>query len=211
MKVITLDDLQSGFTYLVENPSFFLRSLINVARMRIGVPLSGVHWLLEKASRGRLPSDMHLEAVPPGLRVSATANVMGTELFVSAVLTVEHVLLGVDSLRLSLRVRDLVVRPPADSPLVSMLSMMDLSKPGDLLAFLPMKPPIILSAQGDLFVLDLLKLPKLARNLLARRVVAALSEVLAVKELATEDDLLVLGLRAIPLGFMAALGHLREA
>jgi hypothetical protein len=78
------------------------------------------------------------------------------------------------------------------------------------MGYLPMKPAIILSAQGDLFVLDLLKLPKLAKNPMARRTVAALSEVMAVRELCTEDDLLVLGLRAIPLGFMAAVGHLRE-
>ena len=73
-----------------------------------------------------------------------------------------------------------------------------------------MKPPMIISAHGDLFVLDLLKLPKLAKNPLARRIVAAMSEVLSVKELATEGDLLVLGLGTSPLGFMAAIGHLRE-
>jgi hypothetical protein len=107
-------------------------------------------------------------------------------------------------------VSELAIKPPADSPIAGMLAMMDLTKPGDLLSFMPTKPPLILSAQGDLFVLDLLKLPKLANNPLARRIIAALSEVTAVKELCTEGDLLVLGLRAIPLGFMAAVGHLRD-
>ena len=210
MKVITLDDVQSGFSYLVANPAYLLQSVINAARMRIGVPLDAVQWLLGKAARGKLPPDHKLEAVPPGLRVSATADVMGAAMFVSAVITVEQVLLGVDSLRISLRVRELAIKPPADSPIASMLAMMDLTKPGDLLAFMPTKPALILSAQGDLFVLDLLKLPKLAKNPLARRIIAALSEVTAVKELATEGDLLVLGLRAIPLGIMAAVGHLRD-
>jgi hypothetical protein len=210
MKVITLDDVQSGFSYLMENPTFLLRSALNAARMRLGVPLDAVLWLLGKVARGKLPQDLKLEAVPPGLRVSATADVMGTPMFVSALITVEQVLLGVDSLRVSLRVRELAIKPPADSPLAGMIAMMDLSKPGDLLGFMPTRPPLILSAQGDLFVLDLLKLPKLAKNPLARRIIAALSEVTAVKELATEGDLLVLGLRAIPLGFMAAIGHLRD-
>ena len=210
MKVITLDDVQSGFSYLVSNPTYLLRSVVNAARMRIGVPLDAVQWLLGKAARGKLPPDLKLEAVPPGLRVSATADVMGAAMFVSAVITVEQVLLGVDSLRISLRVRELAIKPPADSPIASMLAMMDLTKPGDLLAFMPTKPALILSAQGDLFVLDLLKLPKLAKNPLARRIIAALSEVTAVKELGTEGDLLVLGLRAIPLGIMAAVGHLRD-
>ncbi len=210
MKVITLDDLQRGFSYIAANPSYLIRSAVNAARMRIGVPLDGVKWLLEKAARGKLPPDLTLEAVPPGLRVSATANVMGAAMFVSAVISVEQVVLGVDSLRVSLRVRELAIKPPPDSPIGGMLAVMDLTKPGDLMGFMPMKPAMILSAQGDLFVLDLLKLPKLAKNPLARRIIAALSEVLTVKELGTESDLLVLGLGAIPLGFMAAIGHLRD-
>jgi hypothetical protein len=210
MKVITLDDLQRGFSYLASNPTYLLRSAVNAARMRLGIPLDGVKWLLGKAARGKLPPDLQLEAVPPGLRISATANVMGAAMFVSGLLTVEQVVLGVDSLRVSLRVRELAIKPPPESPIASMLGMMDLTKPGDLLGFMPMKPAMIVSAHGDLFVLDLLKLPKLAKNPLARRIVAAMSEVLSVKELGTEGDLLVLGLGASPLGFMAAIGHLRE-
>lgn len=210
MKVITLDDLQRGFAYLASNPTYLLRSAVNAARMRLGIPLDGVKWLLGKAARGKLPPDLRLEAVPPGLRISATANVMGAAMFASALLTVEQVVLGVDSLRVSLRVRELTIKPPPESPIASMLMMMDLTKPGDLLGFMPMKPPMIISAHGDLFVLDLVKLPKLAKNPLARRIIAAMSEVLSVKELATEGDLLVLGLGTSPLGFMAAIGHLRD-
>lgn len=210
MKVITLEDLQRCFSYLASNPTYLIRCAVNAARMRIGVPLDGVKWLLGKAARGKLPPDLSLEAVPPGLRVSATAPVMGAAMFVSAVISVDQVVLGVDSLRVSLRVRELAIKPPAESPIASMLAVMDLTKPGDLLSFMPMKPAMILSASGDLFVLDLLKLPKLAKNPLARRIVAAMSEVLTIKELGTEGDLLVLGLGAIPLGFMAAIGHLRE-
>ena len=222
--MITLDDLQRGFSYLASNPTYLLRSAVNAARMRLGIPLDGVKWLLGKAARGKLPPDLQLEAVPPGLRISATANVMGAAMFVSGLLTVEQVVLGVDSLRVSLRVRELAIKPPPESPIASMLGMMDLTKPGDLLGFMPMKPAMIVSAHGDLFVLDLLTLPKLAKNPLARRIVAAMSEVLSVKEpthatvlrllsvkeLGTEGDLLVLGLGASPLGFMAAIGHLRE-
>lgn len=208
--MITLDDLQRGFAYLTANPSYLVRSVVNAARMRLGVPLDGVQWLLGKAARGKLPPDLTLEAVPPGLRVSATANVMGAAMFVSAVITVEQVVLGVDSLRVSLRVRELAIKPPEGSPIGQMLAVMDLTKPGDLLSFMPMKPAMILSAQGDLFVLDLLKLPKLAKNPMARKIVAALSEVLTVKEFGTEADLLVVGFGAIPLGVMAAVGHLRE-
>lgn len=209
--MITLDDLQNGFSYLRSNPHFILRAALNAARLRFGVPMDGVRWLIDKLARKKLPKDLRIEAVPPGLLVSATAEVMGTPIFVSAVISVEDVTLAADSIRTKVRVRELVVQPPEGSPVASMVMMMDLSKPGDLLAFLPMKPPMILSAQGDLFVLELMKLPKLANNPRARSIVAALSEILAVRELQTEDDLLVIGLRAMPKGLLAALAHLRGA
>lgn len=209
MTVLSLNDVQNGFAYLLSHPEFLLRCVINAARMRIGVPLDAVNWLLHKLASGKLPPDLMLTAEPPGIRVSATVEVMGTRLGLAATLTVEQVLFSLGSVRVELRVRDLSIKPQGDSPMVQMLSMMDLSKPGDLLSFMPMRPPMILDAQGDLFVLDLMKLPKLARNDMAQRIVAALSEVLAIREFATEDDLLVIGLRAMPLGLMSAVGHLR--
>lgn len=209
MTVLSLSDLQNGLAYLLAHPEFLLRSLINAVRMRFGIPLDGLVWLLGKATKGRLPEDLALTPIPPGLRVAASVDVMGTPMSLAAVLTVESVMLSAESIRVQVRVRDLSIKAPATSPMAGMLAMMDLSKPGDLLNFLPMRPPIILDAQGDLFVLDLMKLPKLARNPMARKLVAAASEVVAVKELRTEDDLLVIGFRAMPLGFMAALGHLR--
>lgn len=209
MTVLSLSDVQNGFAYLVSHPEFLLRCVINAVRMRLGLPLDAVNWLLHKVAPGKLPPDLMLTAEPPGIRISATVEVMGTRLGLAATLTVEQILFSLGSIRVELRVRDLSIKPQGDSPMVQMLSMMDLSKPGDLLSFMPMRPPMILDAQGDLFVLDLMKLPKLARNELAQRIVAALSEVLAIREFATEDDLLVVGLRAMPLGLMSAIGHLR--
>lgn len=210
MTVLSLSDLQHGFAYLLAHPEFLLRSVMNAARMRFGIPLDGLVWLLDKVARGKLPEDLALTPIPPGLRVAANVDVMGTSMSLAAVLTVDSVMLSAESIRVQLRVRDLSIKAPATSPMAGMLAMMDLSKPGDLLSFLPMKPAMILDAQGDLFVLDLMKLPKLAKNPLARKIIAAISEVLAVKELRTEDDLLVVGLRAMPLGIMAAVGHLRS-
>jgi hypothetical protein len=65
MTVITLDDLQRGFSYLAANPTYLVRSAVNAARLRLGIPLDGVKWLLGKAARGKLPPDLRLEAVPP--------------------------------------------------------------------------------------------------------------------------------------------------
>lgn len=209
--MITLQEIQQAFAYLVSKPDYLLRSAVNATRFRFGLPMDAVTWLLGKLSRGKLPEDLSLVAVPPGVRFSATFNVMGTALFVSAVVSVDGVQLSAESIRVNLRIRELQVKPPADSPMAAMLMMMDLSKPGDMLAFLPFRPQVILSAAGDEFVLDLIQLPKLKTNAMAKRVVAAVSEILTIREFATEDDMLVIGLRAMPSGIVSALGHLRGA
>lgn len=209
MKILSLKDLQDGFSYLVSHPDFLLRAIVNAARMRFGVPMDAVAWLLGKLARGRLPEDMTLQALPPGLAASASVEFMGTRMFVAATVLVDQIQLGEGSVRVHLRVRDLRIKAPADSPMAGMLGMMDLSKPGDLLAFMPTKPKLILEASGDRFVIDLMKHPKLAANPVARKLVAAMSEVLAVKEFQTEGDLLVIGFRAIPMGLLAAIRTLR--
>ena len=209
--MITLQEIQQAFAYLVSKPDYLLRSAVNATKLRFGLPMDAVTWLLGRLSRGKLPEDLSLVAMPPGVRFAATFNVMGTALFVSAVVSVETVQLSSDNIRVSLRVRELAVKPPPDSPMTAMLMMRELSKPGDMLAFLPFRPSVILSAQGDEFVLDLMQLPKLKHNPLAQRIVAAVSEILTIRELGTEDDMLVIGLRATPSGIVSALGHLRGA
>lgn len=211
MKVITLQEIQQAFAYLVSKPDYLLRSAVNATKLRFGLPMDAVTWLLGKLSRGKLPEDLSLVAVPPGVRFAATFNVMGAAVFVSAVVSIDAISLSAESVRVNLHVRELAVKPPADSPMTAMLMMMDLSKPGDMLAFLPFRPQVILSAAGDEFVLDLLQLPKLKNNAMAKKVVAALSEVLSIREFGTEDDMLVVGLRAMPSGIVSALGHLRGA
>ena len=211
MKVITLQEIQQAFAYLVSKPDYLLRSAVNATKLRFGLPMDAVTWLLGKLSRGKQPEDLSLVAVPPGVRFAATFNVMGAPVFVSAVVSIDAVQLSAESVRVNLHVRELAVKPPADSPMTAMLMMMDLSKPGDMLAFLPFRPQAILSAAGDEFVLDLLQLPKLKSNAMAKRIVAALSEVLSIREFGTEDDMLVVGLRAMPSGIVSALGHLRGA
>lgn len=210
MTILSLSDIQSGLAYLASHPEYLVRCVINAARMRIGVPMHAINWLAHKFGGRKLPPDLALTSEPPGIRVSATLEVMGTRMALAATLTVEQILFSLGSVRVELRVRDLSIRPEGDSPMVQMLSMMDLSKPGDLLNFMPMRPPMILDAQGDLFILDLMKLPRLAKNEQAQRIIAALSEVVAIREFGTEDDLLVVGLRAMPLGIVSALSHLRS-
>jgi len=209
--VITLQEVQQALTYLVSKPDYLLRCAVNATKLRFGVPMDAVTWLCGRLAKGKLPDDLSLVSVPPGVRFSATFQIMGTAVFVSAVASVETVALSAESLRIHVRIRELQIKPPSDSPMTAMLMMMDLTKPGDMLAFLPFRPSIVLSASGDEFVLDLLQVPKLKNSSLAKRLVGALSEVLAVRELTTEDDLIVVGLGASPSGIVSALARLRGA
>ena len=127
MKVITLQEIQQAFAYLVSRPDYLLRSAVNATKLRFGVPMDAVTWLLGKLSKGKLPDDLSLAAVPPGVRFAATFNVMGTPLFVSAVVSIDTVQLSAESVRVTLHVRELAVKPPADSPMGSML-MIDRNK-----------------------------------------------------------------------------------
>ncbi len=208
MKMIGLDALMTGLAYLRGNPSFLIRAAANTARLKLGVPISALSWLAVKLSKGRAPADLELRANPPALGIGATVNVMGTDLHVSAAISVERVQLTREQVLLSVKVKDLAVKAPPKSPMAQMLMAMDLSKPGNLMAFLPMKLPALIEARDDLFIFDLLKLKKLRENLQLVRVLGALSEVVSIKELKTEKDLLVLSIRAHPSRLPAALASL---
>jgi hypothetical protein len=208
MKMIGIDALKTGLSYVRRNPSFLVRAAANTARLKLGVPVTALGWLATKMAKGRAPKDLEIRAVPPALGVSATVSVMGTELLISAAVISQTIEINEEQLLLSVRVRDLAIKAPPQSPIAQMLLAMDLGKPGNLMAFMPMKLPALIEAHDDLFVFDLLRLPKLRENRPLRRVLAALSQVISIKDLKTEEDLLVLSLRAHPAGLSAALASL---
>ncbi|MDP6946680.1 MAG: hypothetical protein QF464_21200, partial [Myxococcota bacterium] len=59
------------------------------------------------------------------------------------------------------------------------------------------------------FVLDLLQLPKLAKNRRLRRALATISPVIRVREIRTEGDWLLVQLQATPSGVVSAVNGLR--
>lgn len=211
IKVLGIDALRDGFSYVVSNPAILVKTAMNAAKLRLGLPQEALRWLVEHLVRGpRAPQDIDLQMDPPALQVGATVDVMGTRLRVSAALRVEDVRYLDGQLRLALRVGGLKVDAPKDSPAAQMLVMMDLRKPGNLMMFMPTRPKALLEARDDLFVLDLLQLGKLRGNALAANVIGAVSEVLGIREVVTEEGMLVVGLHANPLGLPAAIARLRQ-
>jgi hypothetical protein len=86
---------------------------------------------------------------------------------------------------------------------------LDLSKPGNLVKFLPKLPPAIVLADDDRIVLDLMKIPALAGNEMLRRALAIVTPVMSVRAVETDHDHLYVALRASPRGLPRAIAALR--
>src|SRR5262249_58887803 len=97
---------------------------------------------------------------------------------------------GHDELQVVIRVANLSLKAigPPDSPMANLFKAMDLSKPAALLNFLPHRSPAIVEAKDDRFVLDLLKVPKIASNPVVRRLLEIVTPVLSIGDVRTEGD-----------------------
>lgn len=211
MKVIGLDAIKNGLSYVRRNPAFLVRAALHATRLEIGVPLDALRWLLGRLPQGKSKApDIRISASPPALRVEMDLDLMGQPLGISTLLYIEKVGIEAERLLIELRVKHLKIKAPPQSPINQMLAAVDLNRPGSLVGFVPMKIPALVEARDDLFVFDLLQIPKLAGNAGLRRALSALSEVLAIRQVQTEDELLVIGLRAQPMKLPAALGRLRR-
>lgn len=202
-------------SYLKENPDEIVAALRNVALLKIGVPVSGLRWLSSNAKLGKKgPRDIEIDASPPALRLAASVEAMGTPVRVSAAIRVDDVRVQADQVLVTLCVRDLDLKLQGESETpVAMLiksGALDLSKPGNFIKYLPKKPPFLIEADGDRIVLDLLKVPKLAKNPVLRRALAVVTPVVGVRAIETEDRKLFVAFRATPAGLRDSLRALRR-
>ena len=70
---------------------------------------------------------------------------------------------------------------------------------------MPKKPPALVSAKDDEIVIDLMKVPNLARNKRMRRILRTITPVVNISAIRTDGDMLILQFRATPFGFPRAL------
>ena len=199
-------------SYLTEHPEELLRAAKNVALFRLGVPVSLFEFLAGQLKGRKAPTDVVVEAVPPGIRFGATVNTMGTRLRAEASLFVEAVRLNPAEARLEIRLQDLQLRvlDDSESPVAALIrsGALDLSKPGNLVAYMPKRPPLLVEAADDRIVIDLMKDPKLARRL--ARFVSVVTPVLSVRSIETDARHLDLYLSCFPDGLTNALSSLRQ-
>jgi hypothetical protein len=136
--------------YLASHPDELVRVARNAARLQFGVPLSALRWLVLRGKGRRLPSDVVVEAVPPGLRVAATLELMGARIRASSLVFVDGVRISPEELRFELRFSEasLTLLDQSNSPLAALIrsGALDLTKLGNLVAVMPKRPEFLIVA-----------------------------------------------------------------
>ena len=122
--------------------------------------------------------------------------------------------LAADSLRIGIRLNEvkLALIGESETPIATLIKSgaLDLSKPGNLIKFIPKRPAMIVEAEGDRVVVDLMLVPQLANNGRLRRILSVVAPVLGIRAIETDRDNLYVALRATPSGLRQALVALRD-
>ena len=205
--------LEAAVGYVRRNPDEVVRAAVNATGLRFGVPIATLRWFAGQIKGSKAPKDVEISSTPPALRFSAVVDAMGTAVRASASIKIDEVTMTEDSLRVGVRLRDVKIAlvGESDSPVATLIKSgaLDLSKPGNLVKFIPKRPAAIVEADGDRVVLDLMKVPKLASDTRIRYLLSVISPVLGIRAIETDRDHLYVKLRAMPAGLPEALGKLR--
>ncbi|NUO54905.1 MAG: hypothetical protein HOV80_39190 [Polyangiaceae bacterium] len=205
--------LSAATDYLKTHPEEILRAARGALGLRVGVPLDALRYFARELTGGKkLPRDIEIDSAPPGLRIAMTVEAAGSTLRVSQILYVEEVNVASDEIRVALRVAELSLKvlDGFQTPVAALVQSgaLDLSKPGNLIAFLPKKPALIVDSKDDRIVLDVMKVAKVADNPKVRRALAITTPVLGVRGIRSKDDHLDVYLKAslsgLPVAFSAA-------
>lgn len=202
------DLLTATRRYLRSHPEEFSRVIRNAMGLRFGVPLAAFRWLAAQLADSDKVEDVEIGAVPPGLRMAATVDLMKTRVRAGAVLYIDRIQLTGDEMRIELRLEEVSLVPiDGKKSQISALLItraLDLSRPGDLVQHLPDMPEMIVDSHGNRVVLDLMRVPKLANDPLVRHVLGLMTALLTLDGIETEGDHLDLKFKPLPAGFVAA-------
>ncbi|HXX68681.1 MAG TPA: hypothetical protein VEK07_15950 [Polyangiaceae bacterium] len=207
--------LNAAVDYVRKNPDELVRAALNATGLRFGVPLAALRWLSTQANLPRkAPKDIDIGSSPPALRISLSVDAMGTPVRASAAIRVDEIDLSADALRIGLRLSDvkLALLGESETAVATLIKSgaLDLSKPGNLVKFLPRRPAAVVDAEGDRIVLDLMKIPSVADSARLRLALAIFTPVLNVRAVETDRDHLYVAFRASPRGLPQAFAALRN-
>lgn len=206
--------LNAAVDYVRKNPDELVRAAINAASLRFGIPIAALRWVSSQAKLPRkAPRDIDIASSPPAIRISLSLDAMGTPVRASAAIKVDEIDFSPEAMRIGLRLSDvrLALLGESETPVATLIKSgaLDLSKPGNLVKFLPRRPAAIVDADGDRIVLDLMRVPAVAGNERLRRALAILTPVVNVRAVETDSDHVYVALRASPRGLPRALAAVR--
>jgi hypothetical protein len=204
------DALRAFAGYVRANPTSLVKAATDATRLRFGIPIRALSWAATQSKpQKNAPKDIELVPTPPALTFSASVDAMGTPIRVSASIRIEDVYIAPDAVRIAIRLRDvsLALLAESDSPVAMLIKsgVLDLSKPGNVVKVLPKRPAAIVDAGGDRIVVDLLKIPALAKNERFRRILSVVSPVVGIRAIETDGEHLYVTLRATPSGLREAV------
>ena len=204
--------------YVRDNPEVLVKAAIDAAMLRFSVPVAALRWAASQAAGEggkRAPKDVEIDTSPPALRLGATVDAMGTNVRASAAIRIDEVTLTATSVRIGIRLNDvkLALIGESEAPIATLIKSgaLDLSKPGNLIKFIPKRPPMIVEAGEDRVVIDLMLVPQIAANGRFRRALSVIAPVLGIRAIETDRDNLYVALRATPSGIREALVAFRDA
>ncbi|MEM1030790.1 MAG: hypothetical protein AAF928_11230 [Myxococcota bacterium] len=202
--------------YLKAHPEEVVRALRSAVGLRAGIPLDALRYLIAEVATGpKAPTDVVIEAVPPGLRAGLTIRAMGTTIRVRVTVFIEELDLGADKAMVTARIADLEleVLEGEDSPVAGLIKSgaLDLSKPGNLVAYMPKRPELLIEAVDDRITVDLMKVPKLRDHPQVRRALDVAVPVVTIAGIQTKDDHLDVQFRATPTGIRASIAAVQQA
>lgn len=204
--------LSAAGGYLRRNPGEISRAVRNLMGLRAGVPLDALRWLMEQAAKGGKIQDPVITEVPPGLRVTATVDLMKTPVRASAVVYIDRVKIDPNQLRLEVRLEEiwLEVIGESASPVAALLrsGALDLSKPGELAKYMDL-PPVIVDARDNKVALDLMREPKIGDNPIVRQALSVLTPLLTMHGIESDERHLNIVFRALPQGVGSAATAIR--
>ena len=130
----------------------------------------------------------------------------------SAIIYIEDIRLSGEEMRIELRLADVSLKllEDSDSAVATLLKSgaLDLSKPGNLVKYMPKRPAMLVEAEDDRIVIDLMKHPALA-NQKVERLLALITPLITVGAVRTDWEHLDVVLRPFQHGFAKALEQVR--
>lgn len=207
--------LRSAASFAFRNPTALVSIAKHALGMRIAIPLDAVRWFIANTPPSKkAPQDVTITSRPPAVAIGMTVELMGTPLRANTKITVEGIEVSEEQLRVSLALNDteLKVLGESSSPIAGLLKsgMLDLSKPGNLLKFMPKRPAVVVDARDNVIVLDLFQNPKIRDNETVRKTLSVLSPVLQVSGLSTEGDYLIVSLHPNAGGVQRAIAAVKQ-